>query len=272
MIFRTLTKVEASATGSPAGPAPFHTNHPGVRVWILDDDRALCELLAEQLIRVGWQLSCFHDPLAFEEALSQEHPELLVLDQMLPGKPGTHVLAKLRQQGHSFPVLMLSALGAPTDRVHGLEVGANDYLAKPFLCRELQLRIEHLLTMATVAAAPPSNRALGQVFRVANLRFDPDNQTLRTANHELLALSRGDTALLAAFCSAPGQILSREQLAQASGSLVDASHSRSLDVRISKLRKMLCGASGGEELIESVRGRGYRLASQAISQPQTVPG
>ncbi|MFO7629588.1 MAG: response regulator transcription factor [Prochlorococcaceae cyanobacterium] len=261
-----------SPLAASEGPTPFQTSHPAAQIWILDDDVALCELLAEQLSRAGWQLSSFHAPASFEAALSEQQPDLLVLDQMLPRKPGTQILAKLRQQGHSFPVLMLSALGAPTDRVHGLEVGANDYLAKPFLCRELQLRIEHLLAIAAAGVKELSPRTQGQGFRLASLLFNPNNQTLLTASEDVVALSRGDTALLEAFCKAPGLILSREQLAQASGSLVDASNSRSLDVRISKLRKLLSCACSGQELIESVRGRGYRLVIDAAIEAVAVPG
>lgn len=263
----------SSASGEPAASTPFRSQHNGARVWILDDDRALCELLAEQLSRLGWQLRRFHEPTSFEAALAEAPPDLLVLDQMLPLKPGTQVLAKLRGQGHGFPVLMLSALGAPIDRVHGLEVGASDYLAKPFLCRELQLRIEHLLAGAASVQPTPAaaGRGSGQVFQLSSLHFDPDNQTLRHKTSEPLNLSHGDTALLVAFCLAPGEILSREQLAQASGSLVDASHSRSLDVRISKLRKLLSTACGGDDLIEAVRGRGYRLVVPADLPAETIP-
>jgi DNA-binding response OmpR family regulator len=190
------------SSGSGATPTPFRTNHPGARIWILDDDRALCELLAEQLIQLGWEPCCFHEPAAFEAALTDAPPDLLVLDQMLPIKPGTQVLAKLRARGHRFPVLMLSALGAPTDRVHGLEVGANDYLAKPFLCRELQLRIDQLLSAALATAttagalAAAADQADTPAYRLASLHFDPENQVLRTASLKLITLSRGDTALL----------------------------------------------------------------------------
>ena len=127
-----------------AGPA-VHDGLLGCQIWLLDDDKALCRLLEPILNSRGWRPRSFHRPDDLLNALDGGAPDLLVLDQMLPDKSGTHVLANLRQAGWRFPLLMLSALGAPADRICGLEVGADDYLAKPFLPRELQLRIEKLL-------------------------------------------------------------------------------------------------------------------------------
>ena len=249
------TPIPASAGRSPA----FESKRQGARVWILDDDTGLCKLLRRQLEAAGWQCLMFHHAQALEDLLAESTPELLVLDQMLPDKPGTQVLGGLRQAGHQFPVLMLSALGAPDDRVHGLEEGADDYLTKPFSAKELLLRVERLLVNASGPAVQLEDAP--EAFQIDGLRFRPAETTLE-GNGETLSLSRGEAALLTSFCQAPGLILSREQLARGSGSLVDVSNSRSLDMRISKLRRQLSSLEPGlGKKLEAVRGRGYRLSA-----------
>jgi DNA-binding response OmpR family regulator len=240
---------------------PFQTAAPGSRVWILDDDEVLCELLKQRLARESWRVRTFQSPEEFETALVSQSPDLLVLDEMLPVKPGTQLLHDLRLYGHLFPVLMLSALAEPHHRLAGLEVGADDYLGKPFLTRELQLRIERLLTR-TAAPLSARRRDLPR-FTFADLRFDAAARTLESAAGEVLSLTPGETAFLLAFCLSEGQTLSRERLIVATGSLVDAEQSRSVDVRIAKLRRRLQQLSGRNNLIESERGRGYRLNPNA---------
>jgi DNA-binding response OmpR family regulator len=156
---------------------------------------------------------------------------------------------------------MLSALAEPHHRLAGLEVGADDYLGKPFLTRELQFRIERLLLKTTTPVA--SRRRDLPCFVFADLRFDPAARTLKSAAGQVLTLTPGETAFMLAFCLAEGQTLSRERLIISTGSLVDAEQSRSVDVRIAKLRRHLQQLSGRKDLIESERGRGYRLKPSA---------
>ena len=246
------------------GQAPFRSAAPGSRVWILDDDEVLCSLLHRRLGQDRWSLRSFHTPEALETALESERPDLLVLDEMLPQKSGIQVLANLRLWGHRFPVLMLSALAEPHHRVTGLEAGADDYLGKPFLTRELQLRIERLLTHSPPTLS--SARRDLPCFVLGKLHFDPGARTLRSPAGDVLVLSPGDTALLVAFCRSEGRILSREQMIQCCGSLVNSDQSRTIDVRIGKLRQHLRQLSGRKDLIQSVRGRGYRLHPEADVQ------
>lgn len=230
-----------------------------LNIWILDDDQAMCSLLARQGEKVGWQTHSYHHPRQLPEALEKGHPDLLVLDQLLPEKHGLDVMQGLRQNGKLFPILILSALAAPSDRIAGLEAGADDYLSKPFHFRELQLRIERLLrpVASPATALPPSLKASD--FRIGSLRFiaSPDQRLVTPAgiNHRL---SRGDAALLLAFCLHPGVVLSRPHLLQSTGSLVAPGQSRTIDVRLSRLRKQLRELTGSE-LIAPVRGQGYRL-------------
>jgi len=120
-------------------------------IWILDDDEALCSLLMSRFEALGWSSTSFHRPRSFELALATGAPSLLLLDEMLPERRGVDLLSGLRLQGHRFPVVMLSALQSPEDRIAGLEAGADDYMGKPFSFRELQLRIERLLAIETGA-------------------------------------------------------------------------------------------------------------------------
>jgi DNA-binding response OmpR family regulator len=252
-----------TATAAPSSTASSHDN---ARVWLLDDDRELVALLEERFSSCGWLTRSFEDGNSLDEALVEEMPHVLVLDRLLPGQSGTHVLERLRSQGHRFPVLMLSALGSADERIEGLETGADDYLAKPFLWRELQLRLERLLDYRRelTPQRPPE-----EIFMLNGVEFDPTSLELVGPSGVKEPLSRGDASLLSFFCLSPGITFERDQLCQATGSLVDATNSRSIDVRISKLRKLLnhCKRGSGR-MIEAVRGRGYRLNAEVQTKPQ----
>ena len=253
-------------TGAVTTPTPG-SSHPDARVWVVDDDRDLLVLLQERFNDCGWQPRGFENGASLDEALREEMPHVLVLDRMLPGQNGTHLLERLRGQGHRFPVLMLSALGTADERIEGLETGADDYMAKPFLWRELQLRLERLLDYRReqTPQRPPE-----QIFRINTLLFDPGLLELQGPTGVVNTLSRGDASLLSFFCLSPGIAFEREQLCQATGSLVDATNSRSIDVRISKLRKLLNSCKRGSgRMIEAVRGRGYRLNAEVQADPHT---
>jgi DNA-binding response OmpR family regulator len=230
-------------------------------IWILDDDADLGSLLLEQLGQRGWQARHLQHPRELEKALTESVPDLLVLDELLPGQRGTDVLLRLRQGHPQLPVLMLSALGAPRDRIAGLEAGANDYLGKPFLFRELQLRVEQLLRVGQTALPPD------QAWQLGELRLDPQQLWLRRRDRHGQELTRGEVALLQLLCSRAGEVVSRQELVQASGSLVDAQQSRSIDMRLSRLRRLLLELQPGEQMIETVRGQGYRLTAPVRRLP-----
>ena len=233
-------------------------------IWILDDDVELGSLLLEQFSQRGWQARHLSHPRELEQALTETQPDLLVLDELLPEQRGTDVLMRLRQGHPHLPVLMLSALGAPRDRVAGLEAGANDYLGKPFLFRELQLRVEQLLKPALASVSAPQSWQLGE------LQLDPQLQWLGNSGGGQ-ELSRGDIALLQLLCSRAGEVVSRQDLVQASGSLVDVEQSRSIDVRLSRLRRLLEELQPNCTMIETVRGRGYRLVVPVQPLSQSAP-
>jgi DNA-binding response OmpR family regulator len=188
-----------------------------------------------------------------EDELATDTPSLLLLDEMLPDRRGVDLLSGLRLQGHRFPVVMLSALQSPEDRIAGLEAGADDYLGKPFSFRELQLRIE---TGALDARVPPPAQ---ECFRLGAVHFDGLRAQLTAVDGTVTRLSRGDAALLQALVRRPGEVVGRQTLARISGSLVDVSHSRSIDVRLSRLRRLLEDLLQQGDAIEAIRGQGYRL-------------
>jgi two-component system phosphate regulon response regulator OmpR len=235
-------------------------------LWILEDDERLCDLLAGFCAELDWKLAAFTTPRRFEQALESGAPDVLLLDQMLPGKSGTDVLAGLRNQGHGFPVLMLSALGAPSDRIAGFEAGADDYMAKPFLFRELQLRVQALLRRSDAPAAL-TTPVTGAAYQLGAVRFDPVRRQLVGPTGSPVPISRGDTALLLALCRRPGEPVSREVLARSSGSLVDPGRSRTIDMRLSRLRRQLLALGDGQELVQSLRGQGYRLQVPVVPVP-----
>jgi DNA-binding response OmpR family regulator len=228
-------------------------------IWILEDDGTLCALLTSRFDGLGWRTTTFHRPRVFEEQLACGAPSLLVLDEMLPERRGVDLLSGLRLQGHRFPVLMLSALHSPEDRIAGLEAGADDYLGKPFSFRELQLRIERLLTSETgghPAKVPPPAQ---ECFRIGTIHFDALRAQITAADGTMSRISRGDAALLQALVRRPGEVVGRQTLARISGSLVDVSQSRSIDVRLGRLRRLLEDFLQRGDAIEAIRGQGYRL-------------
>jgi len=235
----------------------FVSRFASAKLWWLDDDRQLCRLVRPRLLACGWQLRVFHTAADLQLALQSSRPDLLLLDQRLKDRQGTDLLHDLRQLGETFPVLILSGLSTAEDRIFGLEHGAQDYLVKPFHLRELQLRIEQLLQRdrrAMLTPAPSETQ-----IPLGALTFCPHQGCLQRPGATDVLLTRGESVLLLALCRAPGRILSRTELALASGSLTAASSSRSIDMRLSRLRRLLEQASGGALRIEAVRSQGYAL-------------
>lgn len=229
-------------------------------IWILEDDQVLCSLLCERFEALGWRSRSFHRPRSLEQALDQDHPSLLVLDEMLPDRRGGDLLAGLRQQGHLFPVVMLSAMRSARDRIAGLEAGADDYLGKPFEFRELQLRIERLLGAAQAGGAAQIPPPAQECFLIGSLFFDVRRNEFESADGTITRISRGDAAMLQALCRRPKEVIGRQTLARMSGSLVNVSQSRSIDVRLGRLRRVLRELlPEGQDAIEAYRGQGYRL-------------
>jgi DNA-binding response OmpR family regulator len=221
------------------------------RVLIIDDDVQLCELLAARMEGEGFEIEAVHDGRrGLERALSHEHA-LIVLDLMLPGMGGLDVLHRVRQQV-STPVLILTARGADADRIFGLEIGADDYVPKPFNPRELMARIRAILrrtSRATVGRGP---------ITVGEIHLDPASQEVWIQGR-MVALTSVEFALLEMLMQRAGQIVSREEITETILGRKLGPFDRVIDVHVSNIRKKL---GTNVERIKAIRGSGYMLASR----------
>jgi DNA-binding response OmpR family regulator len=218
------------------------------RVLIVDDDVELCRLLGERLSSEGFALEAVHDgPRGLERVLSQEHA-LVILDLMLPGMGGLDVLRRVRT--HSpVPVLILTARGEDVDRILGLEIGADDYLPKPFNPRELIARIRAILRRTSRTAAT------GNSVTVGDVQLDPAAREVRMDGSPI-DLTSVEFALLETLLRDAGHVVTREQLTETVLGRKLGPFDRVIDVHISNLRKKL-GRAHGEDRIKAVRGSGY---------------
>jgi two-component system response regulator CpxR len=223
------------------------------RILVIDDDIDLCELLTEYLTTEGFVVEVVHDgETGAELALAGDYA-LVVLDVMLPGINGFEVLRRLRA-GSARPVLMLTARGDDVDRIVGLEMGADDYLPKPFNPRELVARIRAVQRRAAIVS--PTGAAPGEALSVGNVTLDLGARTVHLSG-DAVELTSVEFSLLEVLIRQAGQVVSREELSlQALGRELNA-YDRSIDVHVSSLRRKL-GALGEDiELIKTVRGVGY---------------
>ena len=225
------------------------------RILIADDDRALTELLAEYLQREGFAVDVVHDGEAALLRLRDpaQRPDLLILDVMMPGRDGLETLRELRLQ-QRLPVIMQSARGEPVDRVIGLELGADDYLAKPCLPRELLARVRAQLRRQNPEAAAN--------VQVGALRLQPGDRQAYVGSHEL-NLTGAEFQLLLALAQRAGEVVDKATLTRLSLGRELERFDRSIDVHVSRLRHKLAEASDAAPRIESVRGSGYLLLAGA---------
>lgn len=225
------------------------------RILIVDDDRELCELLAEYLRREQFDVDYVHDAAAALARLADPalRPDLLILDISMPGQSGLDALRELRLQ-HRLPVIMLSARGEPVDRVIGLELGADDYLAKPCLPRELLARVRAQLRRHTLATAGD--------LHVGALRLLPGERRAFAGEREL-PLTGAEFALLFALAQRAGEVIDKATLSRSALGRELERFDRSIDVHVSRLRQKLKQAGAESPRIESVRGAGYVLTVSA---------
>jgi two-component system response regulator CpxR len=230
------------------------TAHPDMpRILIVDDDRALAELLAEYLQREGFVVDIANDS---DAGLAQLHqastrPDLLILDVMMPGRDGLETLRELRLK-YRLPVIMLSAKGEPVDRVIGLELGADDYLTKPCLPRELLARVRAQLRRNTPATAG--------TLQVGSLRLEPGERRAYVEQQEL-SLTGAEFQLLLALAQRAGELVDKATLTRMALGRELERFDRSIDVHVSRLRHKLAEVSPQAPRIDSVRGAGYSLVA-----------
>jgi DNA-binding response OmpR family regulator len=221
---------------------------------VIDDDLDLCDLVGNYLRAEGFTVDAVHSGWEGEKAALSTTYELIVLDVMLPDKKGFDVLKEIRNQSKS-PVLMLTARGDEFDRVLGLELGADDYLSKPFSPRELVARIGAILRRSGWQSGAGSP-VRPPVVRSGDLELDPSARAVSRAG-EPVNLTSAEYDLLHIFVEAPGQVLTREKLVEQVLDRKFSPFDRSLDLHVSNLRRKLGNQPNGTERIRSVRGIGY---------------
>jgi two-component system, OmpR family, response regulator len=238
-------------------------------ILIVEDDRDIRTLLADFLAREGFSVVAAEDGEAAERALARLRPDLIILDLMLPGEDGLSICRRLRARG-SAPILMLTAKNDEVDRIVGLELGADDYMGKPFNPRELLARIRAVLRRCEPAStAPPAPGRRCIAF--GGFRADLDGRRVMTADGRPVALTSAEFDLLACLVARPGRVLSRDQLLDWTRGRSAEPFDRTIDVTVSRLRKKLEAvdpAAGG--LVTTVRNGGYLFAAQ-VAPVETMP-
>jgi two-component system OmpR family response regulator len=223
-------------------------------ILLVEDDHEISRLVGRYLRENDCYVSIAGDGRNVERSIEDSRVDLIVLDLMLPGEDGLSLCRRLRTHT-AIPIIMLTAKGEEIDRIVGLEMGADDYITKPFNPRELLARIRAVLRRAQSAA--PCAEARTQALRFLGWRIDRAMRELRDPNGVLIAVTGAEFDLLQALCERAGRILSREQLLDLTQGRAAGSHERSIDVLISRLRRKLERDVHNPEIIKTVRSGGY---------------
>jgi two-component system OmpR family response regulator len=226
-------------------------------VLVVDDDPEIRDLLARYLSRNGYRVSAAEDGSGLARALETGGVDLIILDIMLPGRDGLELARDLRARS-DIPIIMLTARGDDTDRIVGLEMGADDYLPKPFNPRELLARIKTVLRRAK--ALPPQAKSRTKRLRFAGWTLDLAARELSSPDGVNVVLTAGEFDLLAAFAEHPQRVLSRDLLLDLTRGRQAAPFDRSIDVQVGRLRQRIEEDPKSPKLVKTVRGGGYLLA------------
>ena len=233
------------------------------RLLIVDDDKALVKLLTRFLQGEGFQVDAAYDHASgLSAAMAAEH-ELIILDVMLPGGSGFELLKQLRRQSE-VPVLLLTAKGEAVDRIVGLEIGADDYLAKPFDPRELVARIRAIFRR-TREAVPAGRAEPDEVLSAGEISMSLGSRSV-TCGGTPVDLTSVEFNVLELLLRHAGSVVTREQLAEAALGRSLNFLDRSVDVHVSHVRKKLAACHGGNDLIRPIRGIGYFLAAETVEK------
>jgi len=233
------------------------------RILIVDDDPALLELLERYLGEQGFAVAGVTDGEAMDRYLADSPVELIILDLMLPGEDGLSIARRLRASG-ATPILMLSARGDDVDRIVGLEVGADDYLAKPFNPRELLARLRAILRRRQPESRDAAAAEPAEIHSFGEFRLDMSSRTL-TRGGEKVALTSGEYALLQVFVENPNRVLSRDALVDKLAGYERSPFDRIIDVRVTRLRRKIEADPSEPVFIQTVWGEGYRFSPGAAA-------
>src|SRR5579864_7153104 len=232
---------------------------PAARVLMVDDDPGIRDVVSEFLRRHGFAVETAGDAADMDRVLSKEPVDVVVLDIMLPGEDGLAICRRLAGAGGPA-IIMLSAMGEETDRIVGLELGADDYLPKPCNPRELLARIRAVLRRRQEPRS--AEGALGAGCAFAGWRLDLVRRELRSPQGVVVNLSSGEFSLLRAFVERPQRVLTRDQLLEFARGPDSDAFDRAIDVQISRLRRKLDDGGGSHELIRTIRNEGYMFTAK----------
>ncbi len=227
------------------------------RILMVDDDPGILDVVSDFLGKHGYLVDTAGDAREMEQALERGPVDLIVLDVMLPGEDGLSIARRLSGEGP--PIIMLSAMGEDTDRIVGLELGADDYLAKPCNPRELLARVRAVLRRAEQRGA---SNGVGAGCEFAGWRLDLVRRELRSPPGVVVNLSSGEFSLLRAFVERPQRVLTRDQLLDFARGPDSDAFDRAIDVQISRLRRKLDDGGGGTDLIRTIRNEGYMFTAK----------
>jgi two-component system phosphate regulon response regulator OmpR len=226
------------------------------KIVIVDDDARIRDLLRRFLSQEGFDVLMAEDARALARILQRESVDLLVLDLMLPGEDGLSICRRLRAEGQKVPIIMLTAKGEDVDRITGLDIGADDYLTKPFNPRELLARIHAVLRRRPAQEVPGAPGNDQEVIAFGDFVFDLGARSLKKADQDI-ALTTGEFAMLKVLARHPRQPLSRDKLAQLARGREFEPFDRSLDVQVSRLRKLIEADPAHPKIIQTIWGVGY---------------
>jgi two-component system, OmpR family, response regulator len=234
---------------------------------VVDDDVALRETLADFLTSEGYAIREAGSVNEARSQVSRATPDLILLDINMPGGDGLTFAAELRRTA-AIPIIILSGKGSMVDRVVGLEIGADDYLAKPFELRELLARVRAVLRRSRPAATPVDTPSPERVGRFDGFVLIPGRRELKTTSGAKIELTGAEYNLIAAFAERPNRILTRDAIADVIRKDDWQAFDRSIDTLVSRLRRKLSPHTESAQLIQTVRGEGYVLASEILwTQP-----
>ena len=251
---RACRRCGSGDNGAMSNAIDPHAAAPPPRLLVVDDDARMRDLLLRYLAQQGFETLAAGDGRELDRQLSRHHVDLIVLDLMLPGEDGLSICRRLRGQGVDTPIVMLTAKGDEIDRIVGLEIGADDYLPKPGNPRELIARIRAVLRRGR--AAPGAPRADGGQVAFGACVLDLAARTLRRDGREL-HMTTGEFAVLAALVQRPRQALTRDQLMSAARGREHDAFDRSMDVMVSRLRKLIEDDPKHPRWLQTVWGTGY---------------
>jgi len=232
---------------------------------IVDDDVEVLDLLQKFLRQHGYEVDVASDGQGLWQVLERRVPDLVILDVMLPGDSGL-VLCQRLQAEYKVAVIMLTAMGELSDRVVGLELGADDYLTKPFAARELLARVRAVLRRAGESPGSPLPASSRAVLEFSGWQLDVLRRELRSPEGVMIPLSNGEFELLLVFAEHPRRVLSRQQLLDLARGEAHEAYDRSIDVQVSRLRRKLESDGDSEPLIRTLRNVGYLFTASVTKR------